>query len=152
MKNLDTVISVVDLKKRFHIKEVLKGVNFSVSKGSIYTLLGSNGAGKTTTIRILTTQIMADSGKVEIGEYDLSNESKKVHEIISLTGQFSAVDEALTGKENLMIMGRLLHISNPEERARELLDYFELSPSSEQLASTYSDRIMPCHFMISLSL
>lgn len=138
MQKQNIAISVKDLKKTFLTKEVLKGISFSVHSGTIYTLLGSNGAGKTTTIRILTTQVKRDSGKAEIYGYDVAIEPKKVHELISLTGQFSAVDEALTGKENLVIMGKLLHLSEPEKRADELLTYFELSKSSEQLVSTYS--------------
>ncbi len=109
MRELKTAISVSSLKKHFQDKEVLKGIDFSVFYGTIYTLLGSNGAGKTTTIRILTTQIKADSGQVKIAGYDVLKNPKKVRENISLTGQFSAVDNILTGKENLIMMGRLYH-------------------------------------------
>jgi daunorubicin resistance ABC transporter ATP-binding subunit len=138
MSEVSKAIFVSALKKSYQNKEVLKNVTFSVPKGKIYTLLGSNGAGKTTTIRILTTQIKADSGKIEIGGYDISTDPQKVHEIISLTGQFSAVDNTLTGKENLVIMGQLHHIPNPQKKAEELLEYFELSNSANQVVSTYS--------------
>src|SRR5699024_2799500 len=131
-------ISVSNLKKRYQNKEVLKNVSFSVLAGSIYALLGSNGAGKTTTVRILTTQIKADGGEMKIEGYDVLKQPQKVHEVIRLTGQFSAVDEVLTGKENLIIMGRLCHLPNPEKRADELLKYFELSVAANQIVSTYS--------------
>ncbi len=131
-------ICVSELKKNYQDKEVLKGVNFSVPSGIIYALLGSNGAGKTTTIRILTTQIKSDSGKVNIEGYDILKSPEKVHEVISLTGQFSAVDETLTGKENLVIMGKLRQFSNPEEKAYELLEYFGLSDFANKAVATYS--------------
>lgn len=138
MSKLDFAISVSNLKKRYQNKDVLINVSFSVPIGTIYALLGSNGAGKTTTIRILTTQIKADGGEMKIEGYDVSKQPQKVHEVIRLTGQFSAVDEVLTGKENLIIMGRLCHLPNPEKRADELLEYFELSVSANQIVSTYS--------------
>lgn len=131
-------ISVSSLKKSYQDREVLKDVNFTVPSGTIYALLGSNGAGKTTTIRILTTQIKADGGEIKIEGYDVLKSPQKVHEVISLTGQFSAVDDALTGKENLVIMGKLRHLSNPEKMAYELLEYFELSDSANKAVSTYS--------------
>lgn len=150
MSKLDFAISVSNLKKRYQNKEVLKNVSFSVLAGSIYALLGSNGAGKTTTVRILTTQIKADGGEMKIEGYDVLKQPQKVHEVIRLTGQFSAVDEVLTGKENLIIMGRLCHLPNPEKRADELLEYFELSVAANQIVSTYSFRwnetkIRYCH-------
>lgn len=138
MRELKTAISVSSLKKHFQDKEVLKGIDFSVFYGTIYTLLGSNGAGKTTTIRILTTQIKADSGQVKIAGYDVLKNPKKVRENISLTGQFSAVDNILTGKENLIMMGRLYHLSSPEKKAYELLEYFGLSDVANKTVSTYS--------------
>ena len=93
---------------------------------------------KTTTIRILTTQIKADNGTVQIEGYNVFDNPQKVHEVISLTGQFSAVDECLTGKENLIIMGKLRHLSKPEETADNLLEYFELAKASNRIVSTYS--------------
>lgn len=138
MPKISEAIYVSSLKKSYQKKAVLKNVSFSVPKGKIYALLGSNGAGKTTTIRILTTQIKADGGEVKIEGFDVEKESKKIHKIISLTGQFSAIDETLTGKENLQIMGKLCHISNLKEKAEQLLQYFELSDCANQSVSTYS--------------
>ena len=128
-------ILVSNLKKSYDGKEVLKDVSFSVPKGIIYALLGSNGAGKTTTIRILTTQIPADGGKLQIEGYSVSECPQKVRQIISLTGQFSAVDESLTGKENLILMGQL---SDPAKHACRLLEYFSLSSCGNQKVSSYS--------------
>ena len=131
-------ISVSNLKKTYAGRPVLENLTFTVPKGSIYTLLGSNGAGKTTTIRILTTQIPADKGEVEIEGYSVSKNPHKVREVISLTGQFSAVDEALTGKENLVLMARLRQLSSPEKSAVNLLEYFGLSHAADQRVSSYS--------------
>ena len=131
-------ICVSELKKNYQDKEVLKGVSFSVPGGTIYALLGSNGAGKTTTVRILTTQIKSDSGTVSIEGYDILKAPEKVHEVISLTGQFSAVDETLTGKENLVIMGELRQFPNPQEKARQLLEYFQLSDFANKAVAAYS--------------
>lgn len=142
MSNENVSIYVSSLKKSYKKNEVLKDVNFSVPSGKIYALLGSNGAGKTTTIRILTTQIKADNGEIKVEGYDVSKEPQKIHEIISLTGQFSAIDETLTGKENLVTMGRLRHIHNPKENADNLLKYFELSDFANQKVSTYSGGMM----------
>lgn len=138
MEKDNYAIVVESLRKSYKGKEVLKNVNLSILQGSIYALLGSNGAGKTTMIRILTTQIKADSGRVAVEGYDTRTNAGKIHEVISLTGQFSAVDEKLTGKENLMIMGRLRQLQNPEEKAEELLNYFELSKSTDCAVSSYS--------------
>lgn len=138
MEELKTAISVSGLRKCFQDKEVLKGIDFSVSSGTIYALLGSNGAGKTTAVRILTTLLKADSGKVEIAGYDVGKHPRKVHEIISLTGQFSAVDSVLTGKENLIMMGELHHLSSPEKKACELLKYFGLSEDADKSVSVFS--------------
>lgn len=131
-------ITVSGIKKTYADRPVLENLTFTVPKGSIYTLLGSNGAGKTTTIRILTTQIPADKGKVEIEGYSVSKDPHKVREVISLTGQFSAVDEALTGKENLVLMARLRQLSSPEKSAVNLLEYFGLSHAADQRVSSYS--------------
>lgn len=138
MEEVKYSICVSALQKKYKEKEVLSNVTFSVPKGTIYTLLGSNGAGKTTTIRILTTQIKADNGTVQIEGYNVFDNPQKVHEVNSLTGQFSAVDECLTGKENLIIMGKLRHLSKPEETADNLLEYFELAKASNRIVSTYS--------------
>lgn len=126
------------LQKSYKGREVLKDVSFFIPKGIIYALLGSNGAGKTTTIRILTAQIEADGGEAKIEGHDIAYASQKIHEVISLTGQFSAVDENLTGKENLTLMGRLRQLENPRARAEELLSYFQLSDASNRVVSSYS--------------
>lgn len=126
------------LQKSYKGREVLKDVSFFIPKGIIYALLGSNGAGKTTTIRILTAQIEADGGEAKIEGYDITYASQKIHEVISLTGQFSAVDENLTGKENLTLMGRLRQLENPRARAEELLSYFQLSDASNRVVASYS--------------
>lgn len=138
MKREESAIQVSCLKKSYQTHEVLKNVTFSVPGGSIYALLGSNGAGKTTTVRILTTQIPADGGSVKIKGKDTEREIEEIRKIISLTGQFSALDEALTGRENLVIMGRMRHILEPEKRAEELLEYFSLSSVKNQKAASYS--------------
>lgn len=126
------------LQKSYKGREVLKDVSFFIPKGIIYALLGSNGAGKTTTMRILTAQIEADGGEAKIEGYDIAHASQKIHEVISLTGQFSAVDENLTGKENLTLMGRLRQLENPRARAEELLSYFQLSDASNRVVASYS--------------
>ena len=139
----ENAIFVSEMEKGFRSRKsgyikVLKKVSFSVPAGSIYALLGSNGAGKTTTVRILATQIRADGGLVMVGGHDVSGEPRAVQKMISLTGQFSAVDDALTGKENLVIMGRLRQIPDPERNAGKLLEYFELSDAADQPVSAYS--------------
>ena len=138
MSNSTLSISVSGLKKAYAGRPVLENLNFAVPKGSIYTLLGSNGAGKTTTIRILTTQIPADQGEAEIEGYSVSKSPHKVREVISLTGQFSAVDEALTGKENLVLMARLRRLPSPKKAALDLLEYFGLADAADQRVSSYS--------------
>ena len=138
MKATDLAISVKGLKKSYKNKLVLKDVNFDVERGSIYSLLGSNGAGKTTTIKVLTTLLKPDDGELKVSGYDVLGESEKVHQAISLTGQFASVDESLTGMENLILIGKLTHIGKPKDRAVELLTYFNLMDSAGRLVSTYS--------------
>ncbi|MGX8850837.1 ATP-binding cassette domain-containing protein [Amedibacillus sp. YH-ame10] len=131
-------IVVKGLKKAFKDIKVLKDVNIEVEKGMIYSLLGSNGAGKTTTIKILTTLLKADAGSVFMQGIDVLHHPNKIHSMISLTGQYAAVDESLTGMENLIIMGRLHHIKDPKDRANELLRYFDLVKAKDRLVATYS--------------
>lgn len=138
MDSNNNSIKVNGLKKSYQGVAVLNNVNFSIKKGTIFSLLGSNGAGKTTTIKILTTLAKPDNGKIRICGFDVLKEPHKIQEVISLTGQFAAVDEMLTGFENLVIMGKLNHLCNPQEKAAELLAYFELTDSSNRLAATYS--------------
>lgn len=138
MEKIKDSICVSELQKNYKDKQVLKNVTFSVPAGTIYTLLGSNGAGKTTTVRILTTQLKADRGTVLIEGHPVSEDPQNIHKIISVTGQFSAVDECLTGRENLIIIGKLHHLRNPKETAGHLLEYFDLADASNRLVSSYS--------------
>lgn len=138
MSEGEYAVFVNSLKKSYQNVKVLNDVNFKVSKGSIFSLLGSNGAGKTTTIKILATLIKPDSGDIRVGGFDIFKESESIHRVISLTGQFAAVDESLTGLENLMLMGEFNHQPHPREQAERLLDYFALSGSANQLVSSYS--------------
>jgi ABC-2 type transport system ATP-binding protein len=133
-------IQVKNLYKSFGKVKVLKGVNLRVEKGSILALLGPNGAGKTTTIRILSTLIRPDKGQASVDGYDVVNESGRVRSSIGLTGQFAAVDEYLTGRENLVMMGRLYRLSNADaqSRADELLKEFDLVEASTRPVKTYS--------------
>ena len=135
---INTEISVMGLKKGFKDKEVLRNVNLSVAQGSIYALLGSNGAGKTTTVRILTTQLAPDAGKIKIGGFDLQSQPERIRQIISVTGQFSAVDEPLTGRENLRLMAKMRHLSDPEKSAEKLLREFHLTEAGDRRVSAYS--------------
>ena len=140
MKNQPSkiAISVQNLTKSFKDNQVLKGVNFTVHKGSIFALLGSNGAGKTTTIKILSTLSKADGGKAEIYGHDVAKEPAQVRRHISLTGQFAALDENLTGRENLQTIGALRHLSNVNQRADKLLEDFRLTSAAKKLVSQYS--------------
>lgn len=124
MEETNYAITVQSLKKHYHDKEVLKGVDFSVQAGSIYALLGSNGAGKTTTIRILTTQIKADYGRIMVEGYDVGKESRSVHEVISLTGQFSAVDESLTRKGKSDVYGETASAVKSWGKGRGVVEIF----------------------------
>jgi ABC-2 type transport system ATP-binding protein len=136
MKNI--AIEVQNLRKSFGEKKVLKGVNFAVEKGEIFALLGSNGAGKTTVINILATLLTADAGMATVNGFDVNQQPDKVRRSISLTGQFAAVDEILTGRENLILIAKLRNVSNPEKLADELLKKFGLTEAKDQRAATYS--------------
>lgn len=134
----EMAISVEALKKSYKQVSVLNGVDFQVRKGSIFALLGSNGAGKTTIIRILATLLKQDSGNVMVNGFDVNAEPLKVRQSISLTGQFAAVDEILTGRENLVMIARLRHLDNSHQIADELLNRFGLSGGADRKTSTYS--------------
>ena len=134
----EAYIRAEHITKQYDKEPVLKDLNAVLQKGEILGFLGPSGAGKTTTVRILTTQVQADSGIVQIEGYDVQKNPHKVHETMSVTGQFSAVDHLLTGRENLVIMGRLHHLLEPEKKAVELLAYFELSEAADRAVSTYS--------------
>lgn len=131
-------ITVKGLTKSYKQVSVLKGVDFEVEKGSIFALLGSNGAGKTTAIKILTTLLKADGGTATVNGFDISNNPESVRKSISLTGQFAAVDEILTGRENLVLIAKLRHLDNPKQIADSLLSQFGLTDAANRMVSTYS--------------
>ncbi len=131
-------IQVRGLEKSFKELKVLRGVDFDVTRGSIFALLGSNGAGKTTAVRILATLLKADAGTVSVNGFDVAAQAAQVRESISLTGQFAAVDEILTGRENLVLVARLRHLKDPGPIADDLLDRFALTDAATRKVSTYS--------------
>ncbi|MDR0284125.1 MAG: ATP-binding cassette domain-containing protein [Propionibacteriaceae bacterium] len=118
--------------------EVLKGVDFTVQPGEIFALLGSNGAGKTTTINILTTLMSADGGTASICGYDVAAQPDKVRQSISLTGQFAAVDDILTGRENVILIAKLRDVPHPDKVADALLERFQLTDAAHKRAGLYS--------------
>jgi ABC-2 type transport system ATP-binding protein len=134
----DFAIQVKGLQKSFQKHPVLKGVDFEVEKGSIFALLGSNGAGKTTIVRILTTLLKPDGGHAAVNGFDIISKPDYIRQSISLTGQFAAVDEILTGRENLIMIARLRHLANPRQVADELLKRFRLTEAADRRVSTYS--------------
>ena len=117
---------------------MLRGVNFDVARGSIFALLGSNGAGKTTTVNILSTLLRADAGTATVNGFDIGAQPADVRESISLTGQFAAVDEILTGRENLVLVARLRHLKGARQIADGLLARFQLTDAAQRRVSTYS--------------
>lgn len=131
-------IQVIGLQKSYKQHQVLKGVDFEVEKGSIFALLGSNGAGKTTVVRILTTLLKLDSGTATVNGFDVASQPDNVRQAISLTGQFAAVDEILTGRENLIMIAKLRYFNNPRQVADDLLKRFGLTDAADRRASTYS--------------
>ncbi|RSM91539.1 export ABC transporter ATP-binding protein [Kibdelosporangium aridum] len=134
----EPAIRVRDLEKSYNDLHVLRGVDFDVARGSIFALLGSNGAGKTTAVRILSTLLKADAGTVSVNGFDVATQAASVRESISLTGQFAAVDEILSGRENLVLVARLRHLSNPGQVADDLLDRFSLTDAAARRVATYS--------------
>src|SRR5215208_4985903 len=131
-------IQVKGLQKSYKNLPVLKGVDFDVEKGSVFALLGSNVAGKTTIIKILTTLLNHDGGTAIVNGFDVAAKPDDVRQSISLTGQFAAVDEILTGRENLIMIARLRHLKNPRQVADDLLDRFGLADAADRRVSTYS--------------
>ena len=131
-------ISVRGLRKSFKRLEVLRGVDLEVARGTVFALLGSNGAGKTTAVRIMSTLLEADSGDVEVCGFDVSAQPHRVRESISLTGQFAAVDEMLSGRENLAMIARLRHQPDPGGIAGESLARFSLGDAGDRRVATYS--------------
>lgn len=136
----ETAITVKGLKKSYGKNDVLKGVNLSVKRGTMLALLGPNGAGKTTTVRIMSTLLGFDGGSVLIEGHDVATEPDEVRRVIGLTGQSAAVDEILTGRENLVMMGRLYRLTKDSAiaRAEELLKQFDLVDAADRSVKTYS--------------
>ncbi|MEK6439847.1 ABC transporter ATP-binding protein [Pseudonocardia sp. T1-2H] len=131
-------IRVRGIEKSYKDVHVLRGVDFDVAIGSIFALLGSNGAGKTTLVRILSTLLKADAGTATVHGFDVAGEPGDVRQSISLTGQFAAVDEVLSGRENLVLVAKLRHLKNPGAIADALLARFSLTDAGGRKASTYS--------------
>lgn len=131
-------IIVKDIKKSYKNNQVLKGVTFEVEKGTVFALLGSNGAGKTTMINILTTLLKADDGSAVVNGNNVATDAEKVRSQIGLTGQFAAVDDMLTGRENLIMFAKLWRQPNPKKVADNLLTAFNLQEAAGRAALTYS--------------
>ncbi len=135
---LDPAIRVQGLEKSYKDLRVLRGVDFDVKRGSIFALLGSNGAGKTTVVKILSTLLEVDAGTASVDGFDVATQAAEVRASISLTGQFAAVDEILSGRENLVLVAKLRHQEDPGAIADELLERFSLADAAARKASTYS--------------
>ncbi|MEV4257640.1 ATP-binding cassette domain-containing protein [Spirillospora sp. NPDC049652] len=131
-------IRVRGLEKAYKELKVLRGVDFDVARGGIFALLGSNGAGKTTVVNILATLLKADAGTATVNGFDVATRGADVRESISLTGQFAAVDEILTGRENLVLVARLRHLKDPGAIADALLERVSLTDAAARRVSTYS--------------
>lgn len=140
MPKNEYAITAKGIQKSFGKLNVLDGIDLQVRRGSILALLGPNGAGKTTMVRILSTLLPADAGTATIEGYDIREQAHEVRSIIGLTGQYAAVDEYLTGRENLRMIGRLYHLSkrDAERRAEELLEQFDLVKAAGRVTKTYS--------------
>jgi ABC-2 type transport system ATP-binding protein len=132
------VIQVQGLQKSYQELRVLRGVDFEVARGGIFALLGSNGAGKTTVVKILATLLQADSGTAQVFGFDVATQAADVRASISLTGQFAAVDEILSGRENLVLVARLRHLKDPGVIADDLLRRFSLTAAGARRVATYS--------------
>jgi ABC-2 type transport system ATP-binding protein len=134
------IISIDGLKKSFGDVHALNGVDLAVDEGTVLGLLGPNGAGKTTTVRVLATLLPPDEGRVSVAGYDVVRDAKRLRRVIGLAGQYAAVDPNLTGLENLMMVGRLYHLSKAEarRRAESVLERFELAYAANRTAKTYS--------------
>jgi ABC-2 type transport system ATP-binding protein len=138
MEETVAAIQVHGLQKSYKKLQVLKGVDFEVARGSIFALLGSNGAGKTTIVKILTTLLKPDAGTTRVNGFDILSQPAQVRESVSLTGQFAAVDEILTGRENLVMIAELRHMRSASRVADDLLEQFGLAGAAGRRVSTYS--------------
>jgi len=136
----DSAIAVSGLRKAYGDKTVLDGIDLDVGAGTVFALLGPNGAGKTTTVNVLTTLLKADAGTVRVAGHDVAAEARAVRAVIVVTGQFAAVDELLTGQENLQLMADLHHLRAGEGKrvVTSLLERFDLAESAQKMAATYS--------------
>ncbi len=137
---MSSAIEVSGLTKNFGKVKALNGISFEVEKGTVVGLLGPNGSGKTTTVRILSTLLKPDSGSAKVSGFDVVSQDEDVRRLIGLTGQYAAVDEYLTGRENLELFGRLFHLSKKDSanRAAELLERFDLSDAADRGIKGYS--------------
>lgn len=138
MRTSGMAIKAENIKKSYKDVEVLRDLTFAVEEGAIFALLGANGSGKTTTINILTTLLSADEGTASVMGLDVARQGRSVRDQISLTGQYAAVDEILTGEENLLLMGELRHIEDPDRTAQALLAQFGLVEAAGRRVGTYS--------------
>ncbi|MEU4442309.1 ATP-binding cassette domain-containing protein [Actinosynnema sp. NPDC050801] len=137
---MDLAIEVTGLRKTYDKTEALRGIDLSVRTGSVLGLLGPNGAGKTTAVRALATLLVPDGGQAKVAGFDVVREPREVRRRIGLAGQNAAVDELLTGRENLVLLGRLLHLggAGARRRAQELLERFDLVAAGDRPVGTYS--------------
>jgi len=136
--SMTPAIRITVLRKLYGDLEVLCGVDLDVAPGSIFALLGSNGAGKTTVVKVLSTLLRADGGTAVVNGFDVATQGTDVRESISLTGQFTAVDDILTGRENLVLIAKLRHLERPRQLADDMLDRFSLTDAGGRRAATYS--------------
>ncbi len=134
----EPAIHVQGLEKSYKQLHVLRGVDFDVQRGNIFALLGRNGAGKTTVVKILSTLLRSDAGTASVNGFDVAAQAPDVRQSISLTGQFAAVDEILSGRENLVLVARLRHLEDPGKIADNLLEGFGLTDAATRRVSTYS--------------
>lgn len=134
----ENIVTIRNVRKSFRDVVALDGIDLAIRRGEVFCLLGSNGAGKTTLVSILATLMKADAGEIRVNGYDLSREAKRVREMISLTGQYAAVDGFLTGRENLELIANLRHLEGPKAVAEAMLRHFGLTDAADRQTSTYS--------------